>query len=151
MTGLFQLTRTFPICGPLLPLYVLAVVMGGGGKGMRIVYDRKELESDIRSAQQEAKRSFGDERVLIEKYVQRPRHVEVRSEVCHQFGHGLFGMEREAWTLKFLVVWSDYHAWTPTKRQGKGQANRTYIATSLWTLTSFLTLCRCCCSFLTID
>lgn len=54
--------------------------MGGGGKGMRIVRSRADFLGDLESARQEAKRSFGDTRVLVEKYVERPRHVEVRCQ-----------------------------------------------------------------------
>eukprot|EP01094_Clydonella_sp_ATCC50884_P022497 TRINITY_DN5188_c0_g1_i2.p1 TRINITY_DN5188_c0_g1~~TRINITY_DN5188_c0_g1_i2.p1 ORF type:complete len:717 (-),score=242.41 TRINITY_DN5188_c0_g1_i2:128-2239(-) len=50
--------------------------LGGGGKGMRIVNSPAELEECISSCQREAAASFGDERVLIEKYLQRPRHIE---------------------------------------------------------------------------
>ena len=52
------------------------LVLGGGGKGMRIVYNRDDFLSDLQSAQQEAQKSFSDSRVLVEKYVERPRHVE---------------------------------------------------------------------------
>jgi len=51
---------------------------GGGGKGMRVVQDAKEFGAALASAQREAKAAFGDERVLIEKYLQRPRHIEIQ-------------------------------------------------------------------------
>src|SRR5690606_34501315 len=51
---------------------------GGGGKGMRIVHNTNELESQIRLAQSEAKSAFGDDAVFIEKYVGSPRHVEIQ-------------------------------------------------------------------------
>src|SRR3974390_1894065 len=47
---------------------------GGGGKGMRIAYSRKEVEEGFASSQSEAKSSFGDDRVFIEKYIEEPRH-----------------------------------------------------------------------------
>lgn len=49
---------------------------GGGGKGMRIVYDEKEFESSIKAAKSEARNAFGDDRVYIEKYLEEPRHIE---------------------------------------------------------------------------
>lgn len=49
---------------------------GGGGKGMRIVYDESEFESSIKAAKSEAKNAFGDDRVYIEKYLEEPRHIE---------------------------------------------------------------------------
>jgi 3-methylcrotonyl-CoA carboxylase alpha subunit len=51
---------------------------GGGGKGMRIVRSAAELEAALEGATREARASFGDDRVLIEKYLERPRHIEVQ-------------------------------------------------------------------------
>ena len=51
---------------------------GGGGKGMRIVPDAKAFAAALESAKREAKSAFGDERVLVEKYLDRPRHIEVQ-------------------------------------------------------------------------
>ena len=51
---------------------------GGGGKGMRIVQDAKGFAAALASAKREAKSSFGDERVLVERYLDRPRHIEVQ-------------------------------------------------------------------------
>ena len=51
---------------------------GGGGKGLRIVHEEKELLQAIRSSQNEAKASFGDDRLFIEKYVTEPRHIEIQ-------------------------------------------------------------------------
>ncbi|MBC7802891.1 MAG: acetyl/propionyl/methylcrotonyl-CoA carboxylase subunit alpha [Candidatus Parcubacteria bacterium] len=51
---------------------------GGGGKGMRIVEDTKTFAAALESARREARSSFGDDRVLIERYLDRPRHIEVQ-------------------------------------------------------------------------
>jgi 3-methylcrotonyl-CoA carboxylase alpha subunit len=51
---------------------------GGGGKGMRVVNSRKEFGTALGAARREAKSSFGDDRVLIERYLERPRHIEVQ-------------------------------------------------------------------------
>src|ERR1700710_468947 len=51
---------------------------GGGGRGMRIVRSASELAAAIVSAKREAKAAFGDDRMLIEKFVQNPRHIEVQ-------------------------------------------------------------------------
>ena len=51
---------------------------GGGGKGMRIVRDEADLDASIQSARREATSSFGDATLLIERYVDRPRHIEVQ-------------------------------------------------------------------------
>lgn len=57
------------------PLMVKAT-SGGGGKGMKIVMKESDLKDSIESAQREAKSSFGDETVYIEKYLDEPRHIE---------------------------------------------------------------------------
>ena len=51
---------------------------GGGGKGLRIVHKESELAQAIRSSQNEAKASFGDDRLFIEKFVTEPRHIEIQ-------------------------------------------------------------------------
>ena len=51
---------------------------GGGGRGMRVVQAAAELAAAIASAKREAKAAFGDDRLLIEKYVDNPRHIEVQ-------------------------------------------------------------------------
>ncbi|MFT3664227.1 biotin carboxylase N-terminal domain-containing protein [Piscinibacter sp.] len=51
---------------------------GGGGKGMRIVAQASEFDAALASCQREARASFGDDAVLIERYVTRPRHIEIQ-------------------------------------------------------------------------
>jgi propionyl-CoA carboxylase alpha chain len=51
---------------------------GGGGKGMRIARDAAELREGFAGAQNEARSSFGDDRVFLEKYIEEPRHVEIQ-------------------------------------------------------------------------
>jgi 3-methylcrotonyl-CoA carboxylase alpha subunit len=51
---------------------------GGGGKGMRIVRQAKDFASSLEAARREAKAAFGDDRVLVERYLERPRHIEVQ-------------------------------------------------------------------------
>jgi len=51
---------------------------GGGGKGMRVVYSKDEVKSAFRSAQNEAKKSFSDDRIFIEKFIEKPRHIEIQ-------------------------------------------------------------------------
>ncbi|UUX50901.1 acetyl-CoA carboxylase biotin carboxylase subunit [Nisaea acidiphila] len=57
---------------------LLKASAGGGGKGMRVVESEPDLEAEIAAAKREAKAAFGDDRMLIEKYLTRPRHVEVQ-------------------------------------------------------------------------
>src|SRR5437762_13245068 len=51
---------------------------GGGGKGMRIAHNEAELREGFSGAQHEAKASFGDDRVFLEKYIEEPRHIEIQ-------------------------------------------------------------------------
>ncbi|MEZ5971586.1 MAG: acetyl/propionyl/methylcrotonyl-CoA carboxylase subunit alpha [Hyphomonadaceae bacterium] len=57
---------------------LIKAVAGGGGKGMRKVEKKAEFKAALASAKREAASSFGDDRVLLEMYVQRPRHIEVQ-------------------------------------------------------------------------
>jgi 3-methylcrotonyl-CoA carboxylase alpha subunit len=57
---------------------LLKASAGGGGRGMRVVSASAELSAALTSAKREAKAAFGDDRMLIEKYVQNPRHIEVQ-------------------------------------------------------------------------
>ena len=59
------------------PLIIKAAA-GGGGKGMRIATSDASLRDGIRSAANEARSSFGDDRVFIEKYIEEPRHIEIQ-------------------------------------------------------------------------
>src|SRR5690606_28903804 len=59
------------------PLLIKASA-GGGGKGMRIVHRAEDFREALTLARQEAKNAFGDDRVLLEKYIERPRHIEVQ-------------------------------------------------------------------------
>jgi 3-methylcrotonyl-CoA carboxylase alpha subunit len=67
---------------------------GGGGRGMRVVRSAAELGAAITSAKREAKAAFGDDRMLIEKYVDNPRHIEVQV-IGDSHGNLLSLFERE--------------------------------------------------------
>lgn len=75
------------------PLLIKASA-GGGGKGMRLVHSADELAEQMRQASSEALSSFGDGSVFIEKYVSRPRHIEVQV-FCDVHGQGVYLFERE--------------------------------------------------------
>lgn len=57
---------------------MIKAVSGGGGKGMRCVKVAQDFTQDLESCQREAKNSFGDDRVIIEKFIEKPRHIEVQ-------------------------------------------------------------------------
>ena len=67
---------------------------GGGGKGMRVVEKREELQEQIERAQSEARSAFGDDAVFVEKFVSKPRHIEFQV-MCDSHGNGIHLFERE--------------------------------------------------------
>jgi propionyl-CoA carboxylase alpha chain len=67
---------------------------GGGGKGMRIARDDAEAREGFRSASNEARSSFADDRVFVEKYIEQPRHIEIQI-LADGHGHCLYLGERE--------------------------------------------------------
>ena len=73
---------------------LLKATAGGGGKGMKVVEDVSQLAEALASAQREALSSFGDARMLVEKYVLKPRHVEIQV-FADQHGHCLYLNERD--------------------------------------------------------
>ncbi len=70
---------------------LLKAVAGGGGKGMRVVQTEEEFLASAESASREAQGAFGDPRLMLERYLARPRHIEVQilgdehGAVCHLF------------------------------------------------------------------
>src|SRR5210317_340143 len=75
------------------PLLIKAA-SGGGGRGMKVAINEEELESAFTSAKSEAKAAFGDDRVYIERYLQKPRHIEVQI-IADKFGNTVHLGERE--------------------------------------------------------
>jgi propionyl-CoA carboxylase alpha chain len=73
---------------------MLKASAGGGGKGMRVAHDDAETREGFRSATAEAKSSFGDDRVFLEKYIEEPRHIEIQV-LGDAHGHILYLGERE--------------------------------------------------------
>ena len=67
---------------------------GGGGKGMRIVHNSKDIKQSIRACRNEAKSAFGDDRIYIEKYLEKPRHIEIQI-LADSFGNVIHLGERE--------------------------------------------------------
>lgn len=57
---------------------IIKAVAGGGGKGMRIVYNSREVEENIDIARREAESAFGNDSIYVEKYIEKPMHVEVQ-------------------------------------------------------------------------
>jgi acetyl-CoA carboxylase biotin carboxylase subunit len=85
------LTRWVRDIGP--PVMIKAAA-GGGGKGMRLVKDQKELAGAIARARSEAKSSFGDDSLYVEKFVEEPRHIEIQI-LADAHGNAVHLFERE--------------------------------------------------------
>nr|CAG8540177.1 3995_t:CDS:2 [Entrophospora candida]CAG8586213.1 3242_t:CDS:2 [Entrophospora candida] len=73
---------------------MLKASAGGGGKGMRIAWNDQEVIDGFKLASQESLSSFGDDRLLIEKYIDNPRHIEIQL-LADNFGNVLYLPERE--------------------------------------------------------
>lgn len=73
---------------------LIKAVAGGGGKGMRRVDRQLDFDEALASAQREAKNAFGDPRVLVEKYISAPRHIEMQI-FADRFGHVVHLFERD--------------------------------------------------------
>ncbi|CAP34639.1 Protein CBR-PCCA-1 [Caenorhabditis briggsae] len=67
---------------------------GGGGKGMRVAWNDKQAREGYRLSKQEAASSFGDDRMLVEKFIDNPRHIEMQI-LCDKHGNALWLNERE--------------------------------------------------------
>jgi len=73
---------------------IIKAAAGGGGKGMRICHNDIRLMSSLITAQQEAEANFGNSNVYIEKYIEKPRHIEVQV-VADKYGHTVHLGERD--------------------------------------------------------
>ncbi|MBI3142650.1 MAG: acetyl-CoA carboxylase biotin carboxylase subunit [Bacteroidetes bacterium] len=73
---------------------LIKAAAGGGGKGMRVVYESALLENEMKRAVSEALSSFGDGSVFIEKYVTSPRHIEIQV-LFDSHGNGVYLFERD--------------------------------------------------------
>ncbi len=73
---------------------LIKATAGGGGKGMKIAGDAHQFPAALASAQREAKASFGDDRVLVEKYLASPRHIEIQV-FADTHGNAVYLFERD--------------------------------------------------------
>ena len=73
---------------------MLKASAGGGGKGMRVAWDREQCAEGFDRASSEARSSFGDDRIFIEKFIQQPRHIEIQV-LADTHGNTLYLGERE--------------------------------------------------------
>lgn len=89
-----DLTEIKKIAGKIGYPVLIKASAGGGGKGMRVVNEEPQLENALRGAQSEAKSSFGDDSVFIEKYIVSPRHIEFQI-LADEHGNVIHLGERE--------------------------------------------------------
>jgi len=97
---------------------------GGGGKGMRVVTASGEFAAALQSCQREAGASFGDERVLIEKYVERPRHIEIQV-FADTLGKAVYLFERDCSVQRRhqkVIEEAPAPGMTPERRRAMGEA-----------------------------
>ena len=97
---------------------------GGGGKGMRLVQNEAEFEEQMTLAQNEARSSFGDDAVFIEKFVDQPRHIEIQV-FADQHGNAVYLFERECSVQRRhqkVVEEAPSAVLTPALRQQMGEA-----------------------------
>lgn len=97
---------------------------GGGGKGMRLVQNEAEFEEQMTLAQNEARSSFGDDAVFIEKFVDQPRHIEIQV-FADQHGNVVYLFERECSVQRRhqkVVEEAPSAVLTPEIRQQMGEA-----------------------------
>ena len=97
---------------------------GGGGKGMRVVENESEIKAAIAASKREGLNSFGDDKLLAEKYITRPRHVEIQVFMDQQ-GNGVYLFERDCSIQRRhqkVVEEAPAPKFSPQERQAMGEA-----------------------------
>jgi 3-methylcrotonyl-CoA carboxylase alpha subunit len=103
---------------------LLKASAGGGGKGMRVIERREDFEAALASCQREAINSFGDGRVLVEKYVQHPRHIEIQV-FADTHGNLVYLFERDCSVQRRhqkVLEEAPAPGMTPERRRAMGEA-----------------------------
>ncbi|MBK7478031.1 MAG: acetyl-CoA carboxylase biotin carboxylase subunit [Haliscomenobacter sp.] len=103
---------------------ILKATAGGGGKGMRVVWDEKDFETAWSMARQEAKAAFGNDGIYVEKFIEEPRHIEIQV-AGDQFGKVIHLSERDCSIQRRhqkLMEETPSPFMTPELRDAMGQA-----------------------------
>lgn len=114
---------------------LLKASAGGGGKGMRVINSKEELQSSVEAGMREAKSAFGDESVYLEKYIERPRHVEFQV-LADLHGNVVHLFERECSIQRRhqkIVEETPSTALTPELRKKMGEVAVKVIKTTGYT------------------
>ena len=82
-TNSFSLDHALEISNDIGYPVMIKASAGGGGKGMRVAWNDKEAIEGYHLSKQEAASSFGDDRLLIEKFIDCPRHIEIQVKLLH--------------------------------------------------------------------
>jgi 3-methylcrotonyl-CoA carboxylase alpha subunit len=103
---------------------LIKATAGGGGKGMKIAHDAGEFDAALSSARREAKASFGDDRVLVEKYLTSPRHIEIQV-FADTHGNAVHLFERDCSVQRRhqkVLEEAPASGMTPERRRAMGEA-----------------------------
>ncbi len=109
---------------------IVKAALGGGGKGMHIAKDEKELNENIETSRREARSAFGDESVYIEKYLEKPRHIEFQV-LRDKYGNVVHLCERECSIQRRhqkIIEETPSPALTPELRERMGETAKKIIA-----------------------
>lgn len=108
---------------------IVKAALGGGGKGMHIAKDEKELNDNIETSKREAKSAFGDESIYIEKYIEKPRHIEFQV-LRDRYGNVVHLCERECSIQRRhqkIIEETPSPALTPELREKMGETAKKII------------------------
>ena len=94
LTVIRDATHAAEVCEKIGCPVMIKASAGGGGKGMRIAYSAGEVSEGFAAAVSEAKASFGDDRIFIEKFIEQPRHIEIQV-LADSHGNTIYLGERE--------------------------------------------------------